>query len=904
MQSTFTCKAKISLSNKKGTKPSSYQWHTHTSLCYISGRTQVGKMRAGICSIQLQALTPEAATLVKQAVTLATRRGHAQVTPLHIATVMLATSTGLLRKACLQCHSHPLQYKALELCFNVSLNRLPASTPSPLLSPSYSTTPSLSNALVAAFKRAQAHQRRGSIENQQQPILALKIEVEQLIISILDDPSISRVMREAGFSSAHVKTRVEQAVSMEVCSQQQATNKDSTTKLQVLGGSNMSPSSSFDQFRAPFIRSLDHANDDVSDVDDVTSVLSELVSKRRNTVIVGESLASAEGVSREVMERLEKGNNVDQGELRFVQFVSLPLVSFRNISKEEVERKFVELRSLVKSHVGRGFILYLGDLKWLFEFWSSYCEQRTNYYCSVEHMVMELKKLIGGSGENGRLWLMGIATFRTYMKGKACHPSLETIWDLHPFTVPVGSLSLGLNFDSDFQVQERSKVIFKDESFEERAKVRKYLTCCRDCSLNFEKEAKSITSSSTRRRDCTTSLPTWLKNCKEKRNHMMENQENAKLKDICKKWNSFCSSAHGYPSNHEKQFLFISSSSPSSPTSVSSHERKFNFSLSQLNWPIISEPKEVPKECELYTETTVSDDECYEGNLIMFMPERNIPKPDLLSNPNSSPNSASSSEAVEGLDSTEMFKEYNDENMKILCDALEKKVPKQKEMVRDIASSVLLCRSGMRKGENRLVKRDERQETWFSFLGVDSQAKEMVSKELAKVVFGSYGNFVSMGMSTFSTKRGGDSTHDESKTKRPRNEFGGSYLQRFGEALNENPHRVFFMEDLEQVDHFSKKGVKQGIESGAITLPGGESVPLKDAIIIFSSETFRTCSPARTTSPSSDEDMKENINNSQEEIPCLSLDLKMAIEVQNNVHLDGDTAKILELVDKKISFKI
>ncbi|CAJ1967979.1 unnamed protein product [Sphenostylis stenocarpa] len=864
-------------------------------------------MRAGVCSIQLQALTPEAAALVKQAVTLATRRGHAQVTPLHIATVMLATSTGLLRKACLQCHSHPLQYKALELCFNVSLNRLPASTPSPLLSTSYSTTPSLSNALVAAFKRAQAHQRRGSIENQQQPILALKIEVEQLIVSILDDPSISRVMREAGFSSALVKTRVEQTVSMEVCSQEQA-SKENTSKIQVLGGRNMSPPRSLSQFGGSFIKSMDHVDNEVACIDDANSALNELVSKRRNTVIVGESLASAEGVARGVMERLERGNV--QGELRFVQFVSLPLVSFRNISKEEVERKLVELRSLVKCHVGRGFILYLGDLKWLFEFWSSYCEQRTNYYNSVEHMVMELKKLISGNGENVRLWLMGIATLRTYMKGKACHPSLETIWDLHPFTVPVGSLSLGLNFDSDFQVQERSKVTFKDESFEERAKVRKQLTCCRDCSLNFEKEAKSIASSITiSNRDCTTSLPTWLKNCKEERSHVMDNQENAKLRDICKKWNSFCSSAHGYPSNLEKQFLLISSS-PSSPTSFSSHERKCSLNLSHRNWPVISEPKEEPKECNLYTETTVSD-ECYEGNLIMFMPERNIPKPDLLSNPNSSPNSASSSEAVEGLDSTQMFKEHNDENLKILSDSLQKKVTQNKEMAKEIASTVLLCRSGMRKGDNHLVKREDRQETWFFFLGMDYKAKEMVSKELAKVVFGSYSNFHSIGVSSFSTSRGGDSTNEESKSKRPRDEFGGSYLQRFGEAVNENPHRVFFMEDLEQVDHFSKKGVKKAIESGTITLPGGESVPLKDAIVIFSCESFssvsRASSPARTTSPSSDENLeKENINDSEEKIPWLSLDLNMAIEVDapKNVHLDGVTAEILELVDKKIKFKI
>lgn len=183
-------------------------------------------MRAGICTIQLQALSIEAEATVKQAIGLARRRGHAHVTPLHVASAMLASSSGLLRRACLHCHSHPLQCKALELCFNVALNRLPTSTPSPLFGPQY-PNPCLSNALVAAFKRAQAHQRRGSIENQQQqqqqhhqqqqqPILALKIELEQLIISILDDPSVSRVMREAGFSSTQVKNRVEKAVSLEV----------------------------------------------------------------------------------------------------------------------------------------------------------------------------------------------------------------------------------------------------------------------------------------------------------------------------------------------------------------------------------------------------------------------------------------------------------------------------------------------------------------------------------------------------------------------------------------------------------------------------------------------------------------------------------------------------------------
>lgn len=49
--------------------------------------------------------------------------------------------------------------------------------------------------------------------------------------------------------------------------------------------------------------------------------------------------------------------------------------------------------------------------------------------------------------------------------------------------------------------------------------------------------------------------------------------------------------------------------------------------------------------------------------------------------------------------------------------------------------------------------------------------------------------------------------NEESKEKRPRDEFGSSYWQRFGEAVNENPLSVFFMEYFEPVDYFIQKGV-------------------------------------------------------------------------------------------------
>ncbi|XP_044460884.1 protein SMAX1-LIKE 3-like [Mangifera indica] len=819
-------------------------------------------MRAGLCAVP-QALTAEAAGIVKQAVSLARRRGHAQVTPLHVASAMLASPAGLLRRACLQSHSHPLQCKALELCFNVALNRLPASTSSPLLGP-HSPRPSLSNALVAAFKRAQAHQRRGSIENQQQPILALKIEIEQLIISILDDPSVSRVMREAGFSSSQVKTKVEEDVSLDICSQSPPASslqpKDNTKLPQILGPSS-SQSLSFSQFGV--MKPIKTLHDEARN-DDVMSVLCTLVNKRRNTVIVGTCLASSEGIIRGVVEKFERGQV--PGDLRYAQFISLPLFSFRNSSKEEVEQKLVELRCHVKSYIGRGVVLYLGDLKWVAEFWSTYGEQRRNYYSSVEFVIMELKRLVCETRESERVWLLGIATFQTYMRCKTGHPSLETMWEFHPLTIPGGSLSLSLNLESDSPRTKAQRDGFAWPLFEGGVDNHFYSSC----SPSFNRESQKKDSNNAITVAANSTLPSWLRQYKE------ESRKNAINDQECV--NSPVQKRNKYP----EKVLDFSSSSPSS-VSISS-------------WPLISEPKRVPKEHQFWV-----SEACEEGCESSL---RNHPKPDLLSNPNSSPNSASSSELVveEDNDGLNRFKALNDENLKILCDALERKVPWQKEIVQEIATTILQCRS--KQNNSKECCRDGKEETWLLFSGADSQAKERLSREIAKIVFGSQNNFTSIGLSNFSTSR--------TQNKRARDEMGCTYLERFGLALNENPHRVFFMEDIEQVDNFSQKGLKQAIETGNITLPGGEIFPLKDSIIVFSCDSLKIMSPFPKASSSPSKKPKDDHyedsenNNLKEKSSTVSLDLNIAINVEDQDHNDEvcDIVSLLESLDRQIIFKI
>ncbi|KAM0062759.1 putative Clp, repeat (R) domain, Clp domain superfamily protein [Helianthus debilis subsp. tardiflorus] len=601
-------------------------------------------MRTGGYTIQ-HTLTPEATNIVKQALVLARRRGHAQVTPLHVANAMLTSPTSLFRKACLQPNSHPLHCKALELCFNVALNRLPTTQSNPvMLNPNQSNHPSLSNALVAAFKRAQAHQRRGSIENQHQPILALK----------------------------------------------------------------------------------------------------------------------------------------------------------RNGS----------------------------------------C-----YYSPMEHMIMELSGLMFGV-DIGKLWLMGIASSETFMRCKTGHPSLETLWDLCPLTLPVATLDLTLNLEGNDSENEKN-----------------LLSCCGECSVNLTREARTIMSYG---RTSESTLPTWLQQYKEENTRQTNNaQECEKFGNVCNKWSSAYSSL---PKHH-------------------------------LTWPVFE--SNIPKEHQFFM-----GGECFEE------PSQKTLMPELLSNPNSSPNSASCSEASEqDYDhydqqqySLHKFKEMNIENVKVLTNALERVVPWQREIIPDIVNTVLQCRSGR-------MERKGKQETWLSFFGADNHAKEKIARELAKVVFGSRNNFVQMGLSRFSATRA-DSTDDDQEfvsNKRARDENGQSYLERFTEAIQEDTHRVFFMEDVEQVDYHSQMGIKKAIKNGSITLNGAETVLLKDAIVIFSCESFssisRACSPS--VSPKYSENGQETVEDDGKE-PMINLDLNIATQDHRSSHEDKSVFNIgiLDSVDNQVIFKL
>ncbi|CAL9091552.1 unnamed protein product [Musa textilis] len=533
-------------------------------------------MRTGACTLQ-QALTAEAASVLRHSLSLARRRGHAQVTPLHVAATLLSCSSNLLRGACLKSQphypaSHPVRCRALELCFNVALNRLPT-TPPP------ASHPSLSNALVAALKRAQAHQRRGCMElqqQQQQLLLAVRIELEQLIISILDDPSVSRVMREAGFSSTSVKNSLERETSS-VLSRSSPflleSHKDVIDHGSSFWQSSLSPLSS--------LQSSHHHHDSSA----VLEVMLGKQGRRTNTVLVGDSVSMAEGVVAELMAKVGRGEVPD--ELKAAHFIKLHLsyVHLRLMSRSDVDLKLADLRRkidhLAPERTGGGVIIHAGDLRWA-------VDEETRDGCRfkpVEHMVAELGRLLsefrssignggGGGTVNTKLWLLATASYQTYMRCQVRQPPLESRWALQAVVVPSGGLGLSLQAPSGVhsglpELFEHPSPLLGSKVLSTREDEK--LVCCGECISNFEKEA-SAHRSVNRDTDCgSTRLPFWLQR------QSPDNHKDALL-ELKRKWNSLCRNLHHI---RRSQTLLH----PSSILNQSSIGKNLSCSSSYPWWP-------------------------------------------------------------------------------------------------------------------------------------------------------------------------------------------------------------------------------------------------------------------------------------------------------------------------------
>jgi hypothetical protein len=259
------------------------------------------------------------------------------------------------------------------------------------------------------------------------------------------------------------------------------------------------------------------------------------------------------------------------------------------------------------------------------------------------------------------------------------------------------------------------------------------------------------------------------------------------------------------------------------------------------------------------------------------------------------------------------FKELNAENLKLLCGALEKEVPWQKEIVPEIASTVLQCRSGIAKRRDKSRSTDAKEETWMLFLGGDARGKEAVARELAGLVFGSRSHLLTIRLGAAASPSGSE----DCSNKRPRTSSpaGGKLacLERLYEAVSENPHRVILVEDVDQADRDCELGIKEAIESGVVrNRTGDDVVGLGDTIVILSCENFEG-SRSRACSPPPSKQMKlETMEDATEEqtsdrkpdeagSSCFDLNINVETYQVDKVHVDD--VCLLAAVDRTLFFK-
>ncbi|KAE8792403.1 hypothetical protein D1007_33009 [Hordeum vulgare] len=562
-------------------------------------------MRAGAYTIH-QSLTAEAAAVLKLAVGLARRRGHGQVTPLHVAFALLSSACsqplacaatapayGLLRRACLRSHSavppaqHPLQCRALELCFNVALNRLPTSgphSPPPSSAPPFASSliqpnPMLSNALVAALKRAQANQRRGCVELQQpppspgpvqhqgaqqqqlqQPVLAVKVELDQLIISILDDPSVSRVMREAGFSSATVKSNLEEESALMMSSSSSSPPPPVIPPHFFLDHSSID-GCGFGMWPAQFLTSPPVAVPCCKE--DVRAVLEVMVRKRgrrTNPVVVGDSVSMAEAVAGELLRCLERGEVPEELAGAHLLKLQLSYVHVRLMSRADVDAKAAQLRRSVDAVQRGGLVVYVGDLRWALDEdpAGAGADHTASSYSPVEHMVAELGRLLDDLRARCRVWLVATASYQTYMRcqHRRGQPSLESAWALQAVAVPtVSGTGLALNnlhsssspsmpkAKASGQQLGKSPMAMAAEPMALGSEQEDKMLLCSECNRSYEREA-SVVKQEAGTEGLRCSLPGWLVlDNKPPADHQMPHQ-GKHLIELKMKWSRLCTKLH------------------------------------------------------------------------------------------------------------------------------------------------------------------------------------------------------------------------------------------------------------------------------------------------------------------------------------------------------------------------
>ncbi|TKY47552.1 Chaperone protein ClpB [Spatholobus suberectus] len=837
-----------------------------------------------------QCLTAEAARALDEAVSVARRRGHAQTTSLHAVSALLSLpSSPVLRDACSRArncaYSPRLQFKALDLCLSVSLDRAPSSHNH--LSGDHE--PPVSNSLMAAIKRSQANQRRHpdnfhlyhpqtlSQQQQQQQsfsVSSVKVELQHLILSILDDPVVSRVFAEAGFRSSDIKLAI-------------------LRPLRPRGPPIFLCNLSEPPRRFPFF-----FGDDDGGGENFRRIGEVLVRSRgRNPLLLGACAGDALSRFAEAVEKRREG--VLPVELSGLRVVCIG-EEVASGDAEVVGRRVREIGSLAEQCVGPGVVVSFGDLK---GFVSS--DEGSEGLRSV---VGELAKLLRVHYD--KFWLMGAAaSYESYLKFVGKFPSVEKDWDLQ--LLPITSVRPSESYQRPRSSLMDSFVPFGG-FFSSQSALKGPLNGsfygvphCHQCGERCEHEVRAASKerfSASAADPNQSNLPPWLQiaefgtakglNVKTKDNGVLvESSEpgplHKNLDKICQHLhqrdaNTFptvvgfhcaadqkkedaddCSSkiTDKSPSEYINlnshvpagvQMMPASQSSSPFPAVFKAKQEKYTSKLAEMFQKVEEHESGDLRSCNMsnssvcdgsqMSPTSVTSVTTDLGLGICSSPTSNkLKKPTVqcsmeppkeipslfasnfnLANGNMLKHPSQSSSCL----SFDYCGQVDARNPKILFEALSKEVSWQDEALRAIIKTIVCSPT------KRVKHRGANQpgDIWMNFVGPDRLGKKKIAVSVAELLYGSRESFIFVDLSSEEMK-GCDV------------KFRGKTTLDFivGECCKK-PFSVVFLENVDEADILAQSSLSQAIKTGKITDSHGREVSVNNTIFVFSFSDYQNSS--------------------------------------------------------------
>ncbi|KAK7311210.1 hypothetical protein RJT34_09196 [Clitoria ternatea] len=848
-----------------------------------------------------QCLTPEAARALDEAVAVARRRGHAQTTSLHAVSALLSLpSSSILREACSRArnsaYSPRLQFKALDLCLSVSLDRAPSSHNH--LSSDHD--PPVSNSLMAAIKRSQANQRRHpdnfhffhnhqsqnqqhqqlqqQQQQQQQPfsVSSVKVELQHLILSILDDPVVSRVFAEAGFRSSDIKLAILRPL---------------PHLLRSRGPPIFLYNLSEPPRRFPFFSGFEDGGVGGGDGDSenfrrIGEVL--IRSRGRNPVLLGACASDALGRFVEAVEKRREG--VLPLELSGLRVVCIG----KEVESGDVEglgKRVEEIGRVAEQCVGSpGVVVSFGDLNGLVGDEGVRC------------VVGELGKLL--QVHYDKFWLMGSASsYDSYLKFLGRFPSIEKDWDLQ--LLPITSVR-----PSELYQRPRSSLMdsfvpfggFFSSQSDLKSALNGSFYCAPHCPQYGEKCEHEVLAASKERLSasaadaCQSNLPSWMQiaefgtakglNVKTKDNGvLLDGSESGLLHKNLDKIPQHlhqrvpdantCPTIMGFHCGSDKQkedadncSSKVTDKSPTECINLNSHApigvqmmsatqssspfpavfnakpEKYTSKLAEMFQKVEDHESGDLRSCNMsnssvcdgsqMSPTSVTSVTTDLGLGICTSPTSNRSKKTTFQHtmepPKEIPSRFSSTFKFTDGDilkhpsqsssclSFDYCGQVDARNPKILFEALSKEVSWQDEALRAIVNTIVCS-------PTRRVKRHAASQPgviWMNFMGPDRLAKKKIAVSLAELLYGSRESFIFVDLSSEEMK--GCNVKFRGKTT----------LDFVVGECSRKPLSVVFLESVDKADIVAQRSLSQAIKTGKISDSHGREVSVNNAMFVFS----------------------------------------------------------------------